>query len=217
MDTLYLKIDTNVGVHDRRVFLKDIAQISCSNREIETRVKTMLLPEAVGKEPGRYVKSVMEVVTCIQKEFPGLEINNIGVPDFIITYEKPQQPSEIVSWLKTAAVCVLSFFGASFSIMTFNNDVDITRLFAQVYELFTGQTSDGFTVLELSYSLGLGLGIIVFFNHFAGKKLTADPTPLEVQMRTYENDVNDTIIEASRHVPKSERRTTQSSGKGITG
>lgn len=217
MDTLYLKIDTNVGVHDRRVFLKDIAQISCSSREIETRVKTMIFPEAVGREPGRYVKSVMEVITCIQKEFPNLEINNIGVPDFIITYEKPKQPSDAMSWLKTAAVCVLCFFGAAFSIMTFNNDVDITGLFAQVYELFTGQTSDGFTVLELSYSVGLGLGIIVFFNHFAGKKLTADPTPLEVQMRTYENDVNDTIIEASRHVPKNERRTTQGSGKGITG
>ena len=217
MDTLYLKIDENVGVHDRRVFLKDIAQISCSNKEIEARVKTMLFPEAVGREPGRYVKSVMEVIACIQKEFPSLEINNIGVPDFIITYEKQKQPADAVSWLKTAAVCVLCFFGASFSIMTFNYDVSITELFGQVYELFTGQTSDGFTVLELSYSLGLGLGIIVFFNHFAGKKLTADPTPLEVQMRTYENDVNDTIIEASRHVPKNERKTTQSSGKGITG
>ena len=217
MDTLYLKIDENVGVHDRRVFLKDIAQISCSNKEIEARVKTMLFPEAGGREPGRYVKSVMEVIACIQKEFPSLEINNIGVPDFIITYEKQKQPADAVSWLKTAAVCVLCFFGASFSIMTFNNDVSITELFGQVYELFTGQTSDGFTVLELSYSLGLGLGIIVFFNHFAGKKLTADPTPLEVQMRTYENDVNDTIIEASRHVPKNERKTTQSSGKGITG
>lgn len=217
MDTLYLKIDENVGVHDRRVFLKDIAQISCSNKEIEARVKTMLFPEAVGREPGRYVKSVMEVIACIQKEFPSLEINNIGVPDFIITYEKQKQPADAVSWLKTAAVCVLCFFGASFSIMTFNNDVSITELFGQVYELFTGQTSDGFTVLELSYSLGLVLGIIVFFNHFAGKKLTADPTPLEVQMRTYENDVNDTIIEASRHVPKNERKTTQSSGKGITG
>lgn len=217
MDTLYLKIDENVGVHDRRVFFKDIAQISCSNKEIEARVKTMLFPEAVGREPGRYVKSVMEVIACIQKEFPSLEINNIGVPDFIITYEKQKQPADAVSWLKTAAVCVLCFFGAAFSIMTFNNDVSITELFGQVYELFTGQTSDGFTVLELSYSLGLGLGIIVFFNHFAGKKLTADPTPLEVQMRTYENDVNDTIIEASRHVPKNERKTTQSSGKGITG
>ena len=88
--------------------------------------------------------------------------------------------------------------------MTFNNEVNVTQLFAQIYELFTGQTSDGFTVLELTYSVGIGLGIIVFFNHFAGKKLTTDPTPLEVQMRTYEDNVNQTIIEASRHQPSEE-------------
>ncbi|MDO4345462.1 MAG: stage V sporulation protein AA [Eubacteriales bacterium] len=208
-DTLYLKIDSNVEVHDTKVFLKDIAQLECSSREVENRVKVLQLPEAVGKKPGRYVKSVMEVIACIHREFPSLEINNIGEADFIITYEKPQQQYPGIGWIKTAAVSILSFFGAAFSIMTFNNDVDVTGLFGQVYELFTGQTSDGFTVLELSYSLGLALGIIVFFNHFAGKKLTADPTPLEVQMRTYEDDINSTIIEASRHKPKSEKTAAQ--------
>ena len=79
--------------------------------------------------------------------------------------------------------------------MTFHNDIDITGLFSDIYRLFTGQSSDGFTVLELAYSLGLGVGIVVFFNHLAGKKLTDDPTPLDVKMRTYENDLNQTIIE----------------------
>lgn len=217
MDTLYLKIDQNVGVHDRKVYLRDIAQIECANREIESKVRTLVLPDAVGKQPGRYVKSVMEVIGCIQNTFPNLEINNIGEADFIITYEKTRQPNSAASWCKTAAVCVLSFFGAAFSIMTFNNDVDVTGLFAQVYELFTGRTSDGFTVLELCYSLGLGIGIVVFFNHFAGRKLTADPTPLEVQMRTYEDDINKTIIEASRHKPAGERQTKQNGAGGITG
>lgn len=206
-DTLYLKIDQNVQVHMPKVYLKDIAQITCSNREIENRIRALAFPGAVGKQPGRYVQSVMEVINCIQKEIPGLEVNNIGEADFIITYEKSKQPSQFFSWLKTAGICVLSFFGAGFSIMTFNNDVNVTKLFAQVYELFTGQTSDGFTVLELCYSFGLGMGIIIFFNHFAGKKLTADPTPLEVQMRTYEDDINTTIIEASRHKPEKEKGT----------
>lgn len=206
-ETLYLKIDSNVEVHDAKVFLKDIAQIECANREVETRVKTLTLENAVEKQPGRYVKSVMEVIECIHKEFPALEINNLGETDFIITFAKNEQPSEVMSWIKTIFVCVLSFFGAAFSIMTFNNDVDVTKIFAQVYELFTGQSSDGFTILEISYSLGIGVGIIVFFNHFAGKKLTDDPTPLEVQMRTYEDDINNTLIEASRHMPESEKHT----------
>lgn len=214
MDTLYLKIDANVGVHDTKVFLKDIAQMECPNREVLNRARALALPDAVPERPGRYVKSVMEVIACIQKEIPNLEVNNIGEADFIITYEKPRAKNGCLAWIKTAAVAVLSFFGASFSIMTFNNDVDVTGLFAQVHQLFTGRVGDGFTVLELSYSLGLGLGIIVFFNHFAGKKLTEDPTPLEVQMRTYEDDVNSTIIEASRHAPGKEKKKA---GRGTQG
>lgn len=211
-ETLYLKIDANVQVHNRKVHLKDIAEMICSNKETENKVKTLILEHAVGNEPGRYVRSVMEVIDCIRKEFPNLEINNLGESDFIITYEKKTQFSETLAWGKTAAVCVLSFFGAGFSIMTFNNDVNIPRLFGQIYELFTGQTSDGFTVLEITYSLGIGLGIILFFNHFAGKKLTKDPTPLEVQMRTYEDDINNTIIEASRHKPEKEQETNRPFG-----
>ena len=36
--------------------------------------------------------------------------------------------------------------------------------------------------------------MIVFFNHGINHKKTDDPTPLQVQMRLYEEDVNKTII-----------------------
>ena len=43
------------------------------------------------------------------------------------------------------------------------------------------------------------LGIIVFFNHFSKKKLTTDPTPIHVEMRNYEKQINEAIIQdASR-------------------
>lgn len=204
-DTLYLKIDQNVQVHDTTVFLTDIAQLECSNKGIENQLKTMKLNNSTRNKPGRHVMSVMEIITQIHAVYPGLEVNNIGEADFIITYENPKQPSKVFSWMKTMFVCVLSFFGAGFSIMTFNNDVSITKLFARLYELFTGTVSNGFTILEISYSIGLGIGIIVFFNHFAGKKLTADPTPMEVQMRTYEDNINETLIESSNRAPKSKK------------
>lgn len=35
-----------------------------------------------------------------------------------------------------------------------------------------------------------------FFHHFAKKQGGADPTPLEVEMRTYEDDVDTTLIES---------------------
>lgn len=193
-ETLYLKIDSNLLVHKKNLVLKDIAQTQCSNSSIQNRIQTLKLPDLKLTRPGRYVKSVLDVLSAIQKEYPGLEISNLGEADFIITYEEEQKKSRLLAWCKTACVSVLSFFGAAFSIMTFNNDVDIRGLFSDIYLLFTGQTSDGFTVLELSYSFGLGIGIILFFNHFAGKRIESDPTPLDVQMHTYEQDVNETII-----------------------
>ena len=54
-------------------------------------------------------------------------------------------------------------------------------------------------MLEVSYSIGIIIGILVFFNHFGKKRFTVDPTPLEVQMRLYENDIQTTLVEdASR-------------------
>ncbi len=79
--------------------------------------------------------------------------------------------------------------------MAFNNDVDTSKLFSQIYELLTGQKSDGFTILELTYSIGLVIGILTFFNHFGKKKFTVDPTPMEIEMRLYENDIQTTLIE----------------------
>ena len=54
--------------------------------------------------------------------------------------------------------------------------------------------STGVMILEISYSVGLILGVTIFFNHFGKRKVTLDPTPIEVQMRLYEDQVETTVI-----------------------
>ena len=115
--------------------------------------------------------------------------------EFIIDYQPRVKQKLFWQWCKTMFVCMICFCGAAFAIMTFNNDVDIPALFEQIYTQVTGQPTTGNTVLEISYSIGIGLGILFFFNHFGRMKLTNDPTPMQVQMRLYEDDINTTIIE----------------------
>ena len=90
---------------------------------------------------------------------------------------------------------MICFFGAGFTIMAFHNDIDIRGVFASIYYLFTGEENDGFTILEVSYCIGLSTGIILFFNHVGKRKITSDPTPIEVEMKTYEDDVEKTLVE----------------------
>ena len=197
MDILYLKIDKNIKIPGKEVRLGQIADLRCpGNPGLEREAGKLKLPAGRITGPGRYVYSILEVLDAVQKKYPGIPVVNLGEADFILTLEKETGKGEIRQWLKTGFVCLLTFFGAAFSIMAFHNDVGITALFGQVYHFFTGRTSDGFTILELSYSLGLGAGILLFFNHFGKRKITSDPTPLEVEMRTYEDEIDTTLIES---------------------
>lgn len=194
-DTLYLQLDANVIVRHPHVYLQDIARLSCTNPVVLNRLRVMAVANLDPERPGRYVMSVMDLIELIRKKEPALTIAPLGEADFILTYEKPSAHHMILRVIKIAFICLASFFGAAFSIMTFNTDADVGTLFAQIYAQVTGQTSSGFTVLEISYSIGLGLGVLFFFNHFGHMKITSDPTPMQVQMRCYEDDINKTIIE----------------------
>lgn len=199
-DTLYIQIDQNVEVHHPHIYLQDIVRLSCSNTKLLNRLRVMPVTNLDPDKPGRYVLSSMDLIKDIQQKEPELDITTIGESTFIITYQKEGSVNIVLRWCKVIFVCLATFFGAGFSIMTFNNDVDIPVLFEQIYTQVTGQASNGFSVLEISYSMGIGLGVLFFFNHFGRMKLTDDPTPMQVQMRLYEDDVNTTLIEdASRH------------------
>ena len=143
--------------------------------------------------------SVLEIIACIHAAYPEVEVQNLGEADIIVTYENQKTPPYLWHILKVAVVAAIIFLGSAFSIMAFNNDVGVTKLFGQIYELVMGKKSDGFTVLEVTYSIGLTFGILIFFNHFGKKRFTVDPTPMEVQMRLYENDIQTALVEnASR-------------------
>ena len=43
----------------------------------------------------------------------------------------------------------------------------------------------GVTEIEICYAIGMPVGIIIFYNHIGKKKITQDPTPIEVEMRKY--------------------------------
>ena len=114
-ETLYLKIDSNVLVHQKNLIVKDIAQTACANSSVQNKVQTLKLSNLQISKPGRYVKSVLDVLEAIQKEYPSLKIENLGEADFIITYEEEKGKSRLIGYLKTILVSVLSFFGAAFS------------------------------------------------------------------------------------------------------
>ena len=196
-DTLYIQTDMNILIKHPHVYLQDIARLSCSNSKVLNRLRVLPVANLNPDTPGRYTMSVMDLVDLIQKKEPDLDITPLGELSFILTYQPPGKPQMIFEILKVVFISLASFFGAAFSIMTFNTDADVGTLFKQIYQQVTGNVSNGFTILEISYSIGLAAGVLFLFNHFRRHKYSADPTPMQVQMRQYEDNVNTTLLEES--------------------
>ena len=215
--TLYIKGDRDVEVTKPDVTLGDLLSMECTDKLMLAKIKTLKVIRFKKSGKQRCVVSVLKIISCIHEKFPQADVQNLGETDIIVTYEDQKTPALAWHIIKTVFVAAVTFFGAAFSIMAFNNDVDVTKLFGQIYELVTGQEAGGFTILEIAYSVGVTAGILIFFNHFGKKRFTVDPTPMEIQMRLYENDIQTTLIENSeRRGEEIDVGTTDTSGSNRT-
>jgi stage V sporulation protein AA len=196
-ETLYLKAElcTEVTVDD--VFLKDVAKVYCADPHVTAKVKAIKIHRFSEKEQKRQVFSILKLIEMIQQACPNVSVENVGEMDVLVKRVEVNKNKSFFVLLKIIFVAAISFFGTAFTIMAFHNDIGINKVFGKVYELVMGQAAANYTILELAYSIGLALGIIVFFNHIGGRRITKDPTPIEVEMRIYEKDVNNALIETA--------------------
>ena len=194
---LYLKLERNVKLDKPDVRISDLGKLVCADTKLLARIKAMKIYDFDKKDISRCVISVMKLIEAVQKFCPELTVDSLGAAEVIVEYKKKTGENGVVTWLKVAFVSLICFFGPAFTIMAFHNDIGISAVFGKFYEMIAGEASDGYTILELSYSIGLALGIILFFNHVGGRRITKDPTPIEVEMRIYEDDVNNALVETA--------------------
>lgn len=177
-----------------KIYIKDVADVS-ADPNIKARVENLAIFNIKSRTEKCYLVSILDIVKIINKAFPGYTINNLGETDIVIEYKRKEKNNPIIKYLNIAFVCVILFAGSATAIMSFHSDAQMSTVFENYYYIFFKEKIENPAVINLPYSIGLAVGIIVFFNHFTKKKLTNDPTPIEVEMTLYEKEVTDNIID----------------------
>jgi stage V sporulation protein AA len=192
-DVVYLKLSESCLAEKRKVKVKDVAKVVCHNPDVKFAVESMEIMSFSGTKEQQVV-SVMYILEMMQQKFPECQTITLGATEVVIYYRTYNSSKNMLEWLKFVLVAVIAFIGAGFSIMSYNSDVNMVGQLDVMQNIFVGDSENAFTIAGAAYSLGLFVGIILFFNHGARKKFTDDPTPLQVQMRQYEKEVNQTIV-----------------------
>lgn len=179
------------------VTIKDLADIAAPP-EVKAKVDTMrifFVPDT--KKNGRYIVTIIDIINAIWKQYPNADVQSVGDPDVVIEYSiKHPKSHDVWEWVKVIGLCLVVFAGATVAVMTYNTDTSLGKTFVILNRILTGKQEEQPFLLTIPYSIGIAVGILVFFNHFGMKKVTDDPTPMQVEMKQYEKDVEDCEIES---------------------
>ncbi|WP_106497352.1 stage V sporulation protein AA [Lentibacillus sp. Marseille-P4043] len=187
VDIVYLRMKKNVETTDlQAVHLKDIAYLSTSS-EHKTEMEETVLYRITKKDRNIVVIDSFLIIDHLRNKYPNLEFQLLGPNQTIIRIVKRKKaPNPLV----VAFVWLLLFIGTAMTIMNFHYDVSMQEVQQRLHFLLTGEHNDYPLWIQIPYSIGLGLGMLLFFNHWFKKRFNEEPSPLEVEIFNYQQDLD---------------------------
>lgn len=190
-DTIYIQMRHRVEFKENRTIrLCDIAGILAPEHLLET-LKALELHMKTDKENKFVVIDALMVIEKIGRQFPKINIETVGPEETIVEFVKKSKAATLPLFI---AVWLLLFVGSGLTIMNFHEETSMQAIHQKLYWMLTGMENDRPYLLQIPYSIGLGIGMILFFNHLFKKRINEEPSPLEIEMFNYQQDMDKFVV-----------------------
>lgn len=189
--TLYIRLRKKVALpRNQTILLGHVAQL-LAEPEAEATLRSMPLLKPSERDGSVVLIDMLQIVRHVKELYPNMQIEHFGEPNVLV--EILPDSSGRVRPLVLIFALLLLFVGSGLAIMNFHEDVSMLEVHRKLYEMITGKTADHPYWLQIPYSVGLGVGMVLFFNQLFKKKFSDEPSPLEVEMFMYQESVNQYI------------------------
>jgi stage V sporulation protein AA len=200
-EPLFLRLRKRLSVKPQAVItLGDICQLYWDG-EREAALARMPVYRVRPEDGDLIIIDIMQVIRKIRTAYPEASLEIQGSTQIIVEVLNPRKRPKPVL---VAAVWLLLFVGSGLAIMNFHTDVSMLQVHQRIHYLITGQASEQPLWLQIPYSIGIGLGMVLFFNHLFKKRITEEPSPLEVELFMYQQSLDQYYIQ---HENKENERT----------
>lgn len=189
--TVYIRLRNRVLVRpNEEIFLKNIAQV-IAHDDLHETLDQLRVYQISDQDRNIIIIDAMQVIAEIAKLDSTIQVQLLGpsqtIVEVVFKKKKYSFTLFVLAWL-------LLFFGSMLTIMNFHEDVSMQGVHQRIYRLITGKSVEKPLFFQIPYSIGLGLGMIIFFNHVFKKRLNEEPSPLEVEMFNYQQDLDQYVI-----------------------
>ncbi|WP_017728152.1 stage V sporulation protein AA [Halalkalibacterium ligniniphilum] len=190
-NVMYIRMRHRVQVTQNQVVtVGDVAQV-VGERAIRIACMKQPIHHVTVEDQNRIIIDVMSVIALLKKVHPELDLQTVGSPQTILQVEMKTSVMKPVYFF---LIWLLLFIGAGLAIMNFHEDVSMLQVHQALFTRITGNEKAKPLLLQIPYSIGLGLGMIIFFNHLFKKRINEEPSPLEVEMFNYQQAMDQYVI-----------------------
>ncbi|GIQ69394.1 stage V sporulation protein AA [Xylanibacillus composti] len=189
--TIHLRLHRRVThLSDQPVRLGDVASLFAPP-ELESKLREAIVYRHNPADGHIVMVEMLDVLHAVERIAPKAAVEVYGEPQAIVELrERKGSPNVIL----VAFVLLLLFLGSGLAIMNFHADVNMLEVQRKIYQFITGREDEHPYLLQIPYSLGLAAGMMIFFNRLFKKRFNEEPTPLELEMYLYEQNINQYIV-----------------------
>ena len=186
-EIVYLRMKKTIGISKmKEIHLKDIAYLSTSSTR-KKKLEDVPIYRITKKDKNIVIIDSFLIIDYLIHTFSEIEVQLIGPTQTIIRINKSKKAPSIFI---VVFIWLLLFIGTAMTIMNFHYDVSMQEVQQKLHYLLTGERNDYPLWIQIPYSLGLGMGTLLFFNHWFNKRFNEEPSPLEVEIYNYQQDLD---------------------------
>jgi len=184
--TIYVQFKKHILLpRNKHVQLSQIANVA-PNKQVTHDVGEIIIFEQHTLPTNEVVIDGLFIIRSIKKHFPNINVRFIG-ETFTVAYVERKKRS--VAKVFVPFIWLLLFIGTAMTIMNFHHDVGMQEVQQKLHYIITGKENEYPLWLQIPYSFGLGIGMILFFNYWFTKRFNKEPSPLEVELFKYEQEL----------------------------
>lgn len=173
----------------KNIYLNDI--FSIYPKEKEEIIKDICMRNYDNNNLRYDVIHLGEVIEKIKDELPSASINFLKADDVIIYFKSNKK--DRTKYLRVLVVSIIILMGSIMGIMNFHADVNMYESQYKMVSILTKNANKYLPYFKIPYSLGIGIGVALFFNKFIPTYSKDEPSPMDLKMYSLNKEIENQL------------------------
>ncbi|MEF9990966.1 MAG: stage V sporulation protein AA [Romboutsia sp.] len=132
-----------------------------------------------------------EIIELINHNLPKVHINFMKKEDIVIYFENSNK--DRTKYLRVLLVCIVVTMGSIMGIMNFHADVNMDKSQFKIVDSITNNGEKYLPYFQIPYSIGIGVGVALFFNKLIPTYSKNEPSPLDLRIISLNKEVENQL------------------------